>query len=166
MKEKIYEFLRIFTPLILGGITSFFIKNAIDYSSLNKPILSPPGFVFPIAWSILYLLMGIAYFIYRKDYNEKNVKIAYYLQLFLNLSWVFIFFVLKWYLLAIFWIIILLATVFYCLLKFLESKKSCWILIYSLFTVDYFCNLFNYRYLYFKLIRIFIRKQIPNIFFG
>ncbi len=123
MKEKIYEFLRIFTPLILGGITSFFIKNAIDYSSLNKPILSPPGFVFPIAWSILYLLMGIAYFIYRKDYNEKNVKIAYYLQLFLNLSWIFIFFVLKWYLLAIFWIIILLATVFYCLLKFLESKK-------------------------------------------
>ncbi|MBO5232227.1 MAG: tryptophan-rich sensory protein [Clostridia bacterium] len=69
------------------------------YTSLNKPPLSPPGIVFPIVWSILYLLMGIgAYFLS----NEKNPKSSfllkiYWVQLILNALWPLIFWRLRAY---------------------------------------------------------------------
>ena len=72
------------------------------YTSLNKPPLSPPGIVFPIVWSILYLLMGIgAYFLS----NEKNPKSSfllkiYWVQLILNALWPLIFWRLRAYELA------------------------------------------------------------------
>ena len=69
------------------------------YTSLNKPPLSPPGIVFPIVWSILYLLIGIgAYFLS----NEKNPKSSfllkiYWVQLILNALWPLIFWRLRAY---------------------------------------------------------------------
>ena len=71
LKKLFYLFL----PLIGGGVVGFIMKDAIDYSSLNKPLLSPPSIVFPIAWTIIYLLIGIAYLIYRKNNNNKETII-------------------------------------------------------------------------------------------
>ena len=70
MKEKIFHFFQIFSPLILGSLVGFVIKDFMDYSSLNQPPFAPPGIVFPIAWTVLYLLMGISYYFYRK--TDKN----------------------------------------------------------------------------------------------
>ena len=78
MKEKIIITLRIFLPLILGGIMAFIIKDAIDYTSLNQPPLAPPKIVFPIAWTILYFLIGLSYYLYRKDCNNRETIILYY----------------------------------------------------------------------------------------
>ena len=78
----------IFLPIVLGSIIGFITKNSIDYNTLVKPPLSPPSIIFPIMWSILYILMGISYYIYRK-YNDN--KILYYAQLFVNLLWSIIF---------------------------------------------------------------------------
>lgn len=134
MKEKIFHFLQIFGPLILGSIVGFVIKDFMDYSSLNQPPLAPPGIVFPIAWTILYLLMGISYYLYRKVDDNKTFITVYYLQLFLNLTWTFIFFVFKMRFLAIFGILAIILLVFYLIKKFWNIKKeSAYLLIPYLF---------------------------------
>ena len=124
MKEKFFHFLQIFGPLILGSLVGFIIKDFMDYSSLNQPPLAPPGMVFPIAWTILYVLMGISYYLYRKVDNDKTLITIYYLQLFLNLTWTFIFFVFKMRFLAIFWILAIILLVFYLITKFWNIKKD------------------------------------------
>ena len=103
MIKKIFY---LFFPLVLGSIVGILINNSIDYNTLNKPILSPPSIIFPIMWTILYILMGISYYIYRK-YNN-NYNLIYYVQLFVNLLWSIIFFTFKLRLLGVFWILLLL----------------------------------------------------------
>ena len=51
----------ILIPVIVGGIVGLIIRPVIDYGSLNKPPLTPPGLLFSIIWPILYVLMGISY---------------------------------------------------------------------------------------------------------
>ena len=54
-------FKAILIPAILGGIIGIIISGYLDYEILEKPLLSPPNIVFPIVWTILYVLMGISY---------------------------------------------------------------------------------------------------------
>ncbi len=107
MKKISITLYRLFFPLLLGSIVGFIINNNIDYNTLTKPPLSPPSILFPIIWSIIYLLMGISYYIYRKDYDNTNTIKLYYIQLIINILWSIIFFTLKLRLLSIIWIIIL-----------------------------------------------------------
>lgn len=126
LKKLFYLFL----PLVGGGVVGFIMKDAIDYSSLNKPLLSPPSIVFPIAWTIIYLLIGIAYLIYQKNNNNKETIRIYYIQLFLNFLWSIIFFNLKWRLFSIIWIILLIVTVIILMKKFkIEEKISYYLFI-------------------------------------
>lgn len=119
--KKIINFFRLFLPIILGGIVGIIIKNYIDYSFIEKPPLSPPKLAFPIAWSILYLLIGISYYIYRKNnYDKKTIQI-YYIGLILNALWSIIFFVLKLRLLSIIWII---ALIIITIILFINYKKQ------------------------------------------
>jgi len=120
---KIRNFFRIFLPLILGGIVGFIISGFIDYTELVKPPLAPPKILFPIAWSIIYLLMGISYYLYRKEYNDEKTIKLYYIQLAVNLLWSIIFFVFKWRLVSIFWIVLLDILVITLVQRFLETKK-------------------------------------------
>lgn len=109
MKDKLISIFRIFFPLLIGGLVGLLISNNIDYTELVKPPLAPPKILFPIIWSIIYLLMGISYHIFRKDENNtKSEIIIYYLQLFVNALWSIIFFVWKLRLLAVIWILFLL----------------------------------------------------------
>ena len=66
MHKKLKNIFYIFFPLVIGGIVSLIIKDHIDYTTLNQPPLSPPKWAFPVAWSIIYLLMGIAYYVFRQ----------------------------------------------------------------------------------------------------
>ena len=61
MKNKWILAKNILMPIILGGIVGLIISQFMDYNTLQKPPLSPPGFISGIVWSILYLLMGISY---------------------------------------------------------------------------------------------------------
>lgn len=83
------------------------------YTSLNKPPLSPPGIVFPIVWSILYLLMGIAAYFLS---NEKSSEISgllkvYWIQLVLNAIWPLIFWRFKAFVLGAIIIVAILGMV-------------------------------------------------------
>ncbi len=97
----------LFLPLILGFLVSLIIKNYIDYDYLIQPLLSPPSIVFPIAWTIIYLLMGLSFYLYKKNTKESNIDKIYYTQLIVNLLWSIIFFVFKFRFIAIIWIILL-----------------------------------------------------------
>lgn len=114
----------LFFPLFCGSIIGLLISSNIDYGLLNKPLLSPSGFIFPIVWSILYLLMGISYLLYKtnKD-NCKLIDIVYYINLFVNLLWSIFFFVFKWRLFSLIWIILLLVIVIYLLILFWKNYK-------------------------------------------
>ena len=108
-------------PLIIGTIVGIITSNSMDYNDLIKPMLSPPGIVFPIAWTIIYLLIGISYYLYRKkDYNKQTIKL-YYTGLLFNSLWSIIFFVLKLRLISIIWII---ALVILTILLFISYKKQ------------------------------------------
>ena len=106
------------------------INKSIDYPNLNQPFLAPPKWAFPVAWSIIYILMGIAYLIYRNNNNDYNTNKLYYIQLIMNFLWSIIFFNLKWRLFSILWILILLITVILLMKRFkLEEKISYYLFI-------------------------------------
>ena len=125
MKDRIKSLFYIFFPLFIGIVVSLFTSNFMDYSNLVKPPLSPPSILFPIVWTILYLLMGISYFIIKKTNNDDiNLDFVYYIQLYVNALWSIIFFVLKWRFISILWIILLDVLVIYMIYLFysLNSK--------------------------------------------
>ncbi len=121
---KIKNIFYLFLPIVLGSIVGFVISGSIDYSNLNKPFLAPPKILFPIAWSIIYLLLGISYFLFKKvSPNNKKVDIIYYVALTINLLWSLIFFLLKWRFVSILWIILLDIFVIYLVYLFFKESK-------------------------------------------
>lgn len=117
--------LSIIIPLALGGIVGFLISGSMDYSMLDRPPLSPPSILFPIVWTILYVLMGVSFGILRdKHLNDSNVKLIYYIQLIVNLLWPIAFFVLKWRLFSFIWIVILDALVVLMIFTFYKRDRT------------------------------------------
>lgn len=117
----------ILIPLILGGLVGFLTSGSVNiYENLIKPPLSPPSFLFPIAWTILYILMGIsAYLIYISDSPyKKNALTIYILQLIVNFSWSFIFFNMQDFLLAFIWLVILWLLIIVMIKYFANINKA------------------------------------------
>lgn len=146
-KFKIY-LISVLIPIVLGGVIGFIISGYMDYDTLNKSVLSPPGIVFPIVWTILYFLMGISYatIIIYSNVDEKTNKI-YFSQLIINLLWSIIFFVFKNRFLAFLWIILLLILIIIMIKRFYEKNKFAGIIQipYLLWTVfATYLNLFIY----------------------
>ena len=102
-------------PLAVGGLAALLSGGMENYEYLNQPPLAPPGWIFPIVWSILYLLMG--YSSYRVLYSGANMAqirralILYGIQLFLNFLWPIFFFGFEWYLAAFFLLLLLWAAI-------------------------------------------------------
>lgn len=99
-------------PIVMGAVAGFLTHNAMkDFEALNQPPLSPPGWLFPIVWTILYILMGIsAYMIKVADADTEQIDDAltiYRYQLIVNFLWPIFFFNFGWYLLALIWLILL-----------------------------------------------------------
>lgn len=124
MKKVISSLFYLFFPLIVGGIVAFVIKDSIDYSLLVKPVLAPPKILFPIAWTIIYFLMGLSYYFYKKDNSDFGIiDILYYVQLFVNAFWSIIFFLWKARFAAVLWIVLLDVLVLFLVYFFLQKKK-------------------------------------------
>lgn len=124
MKNKWILVKNIVIPIALGGLVGLIISQFMDYNTLQKPPLSPPGFIFGIVWSILYLLMGIAYgMLVYKGKSDAEVSKIYWTQLIINLIWPILFFVFKIRLFSSIWIIILLILVISMVIKFYKKDK-------------------------------------------
>lgn len=123
--KKLFKNLAI--PLLIGIIAGFLTRQGVENFTLNveKPPFSPPAALFPIVWTILYILMGISAYIIEKtpDSTEKSrALVLYYLQLFFNFLWSFIFFSFNNYLIAFIWIIILLILIIATTIEFYKIK--------------------------------------------
>ena len=115
----------ILIPVIVGGAVGLITSNAINYNDLIQPAFAPPSFLFPIVWTILYVLMGVSYGILEnKALVDAEINSIYYLQLTVNVLWSFIFFVFKWRLFAFIWILILDALVIDMIIKFYKKDKT------------------------------------------
>lgn len=104
MKKYKYIILNIAISLGIGELSAFFTMNSMDiYQNINRPKLAPPGYIFPIVWTILYVLMGISsYLIHRSNHkNKETALIIYYFQLLINFSWPIFFFNYQNFLLAL-----------------------------------------------------------------
>ncbi|WP_207710488.1 TspO/MBR family protein [Aminipila butyrica] len=130
-------------PLMVGGIAGFISRNSMSaFEALNKPPLSPPGWVFPVAWTILYILMGIAsYLILTSDAPQKRINKAmklYVLQLFFNFLWTFWFFNLELYLFAFIWLVALWLLILITILSFSRiSKPAAYLMVPYLLWVTF-----------------------------
>ena len=98
-KPKITELLIfIVATELVGALSGLLAGNSFSfYKELIKPPLSPPGWLFPVMWAILYALMGIsAFIIYTSNAKEKcPAFIIYGTQLFVNFMWSIVFFRFK-----------------------------------------------------------------------
>ncbi len=113
--------------LLTFGITvlpTLFID--MDTSFLTKPALFPKEIVFPIVWSILYLLMTISVVLATKDDNK--VYKIYFTQLIVNALWTVLFFGLKWYFISFIWIILLFILVCIMIYQMINKNKLAGIL--------------------------------------
>lgn len=117
-------------PLIIGGIVGIITSDYMNYNDLIKPILSPPTIVFPIVWTIIYLLIGISYTLLKeKGEVSKKTKQLYYAQLIFNYFWTFIFFVFQYRLLSVLWIISLDILVVIMTYQFYKQNKLSGVLL-------------------------------------
>lgn len=160
VKEVINFLISVLIPLIVGFASSVItqliagIDTSTYYSQLIKPGFAPPSIVFPIVWTILYILMGIsAYKILKKGYELPKVKDAmfyYWLQLGLNFIWSILFFGFDLRLTSLITLAILIIIVITMTIKFFKiDKKAAYLnipyilwLLYA-FVLNYFIWVIN-----------------------
>ncbi len=97
IKQIIQFVIAVAIPLLVGGLAGFLTQNSrMFYATLQKPPLAPPGFVFPIIWTVLYILIGIAsYLVYKKSSGrdiDREALYGYAASLFLSFVWPLVFF--------------------------------------------------------------------------
>ena len=136
-------------PLAIGSLSGFLTSESMEmFSSINKPPLSPPAILFPIVWTILYILMGIASYLILTSGQEKNrIKNAltvYSLQLIFNFFWSIWFFNFGWYLFAFAWLIILWILIFNTIVSFYAISKPAAYLLLPYFLWVTFAGYLNF----------------------
>ena len=136
MKKINFKTLLIFIaiPLIVGGISALLTMGSMKYFSLlEKPPLSPPGWLFPIVWTVLFVLMGIAsYLVIESDvesYAKVNAMKVYFLQLAFNFLWSIFFFNLELYAFSFIWLLTLLFLIVLTTVRFWRIDKRVGILM-------------------------------------
>lgn len=111
-------------PLALGSIVGFLVKNDFSYlETLNRTIIIPP-IVFPIAWTILYVTMGIWAYLYDRDFDDNKILSIYYIALLFNLLFSIVLFTLEMPLLAFIDVVILIIMIGFLFIKTLKNEKK------------------------------------------
>lgn len=130
MKQKRWTlFLCIAIPLAVGGLSAWLSRGSMDkFAGLNKIPLSPPGWLFPVVWTILFVLMGIAsYLVLLSGRPQRVVSSAlrlYGLQLAVNFFWSIFFFRLSLYLFSFIWLILLWILIWITAVRFYRILKT------------------------------------------
>lgn len=113
--------------LLAGGVASFLTRDYFSvYKTLNQPAFAPPAWLFPVVWTVLYLLMGIgAARVSQKDSPEKeNAILLFAAQLVINVFWPIIFFVLQNFVFACIWLALLLVLVIGMTIEFGKVDRT------------------------------------------
>ena len=112
-------------PLSVGIISAIFSDISSNIDTFIKPSFTPPDILFPIVWTILYVLMGISSYLIMNDKSTyKNDAIRIYgINLFINGIWSIIFFKYKLFLLATILIIILIVLTIIMIYRYYQLNK-------------------------------------------
>lgn len=121
-------------PLAVGGLSAFLTRNGMEtFQSLNQPPLSPPAWLFPVVWSILFLLMGLAsYLVYTSGKPRpatRTALIVYGVQLAFNFLWPIFFFNLGLYLFSFVWLVVLWGLILTTTILFFRLSKPAGLLL-------------------------------------
>ena len=114
-REKKRDILRyagyIAGTLGVGGLSALLSRGGMEvFSHLKKPVFAPPGWVFPAAWTLLYVLMAVsaAMIAGERTKRSRDALFTYWAQLFVNFWWSIFFFAWGLRLTAFFWLLLLL----------------------------------------------------------
>lgn len=116
--------------LAVGGLSALLTRGNMDiYAEIQKPALAPPGWLFPVVWSILYVLMGISSaMIYVKNglpsADNQNGLAVYALSLVVNFFWSIIFFNLRAFWVSFIWLILLWILILATILRYRKTSKT------------------------------------------
>lgn len=125
----------ILIPLAVGTVAGLLTMGGMEsFETINKPPLSLPAWIFPIAWTILYTLMGISYYLIytyetengnSQESKEKTKALSTYgYQLLVNFLWPVFFFNFQWYFFAFLWLAFLWILVAKMILEFGVISKT------------------------------------------
>lgn len=147
LKKYIPYVFSVLLALGIGGLSAFLTKDSMPvYSSINRPALSPPPEVFPVVWTILFVLMGIAAALVWCSNGRviDSALIFYGFQLVFNFCWSLIFFNFRAYFIAFVWLLILLVLIGITAVKFYRIKKLAGWLMVPYFAWVCFAGYLNY----------------------
>lgn len=121
-------FICIAIPVIVGMVSALLTRNSMElFQSIDKPPLAPPGWLFPVVWTILYVLMGISsYLILQSGEEKEEIRKAltiYGYQLVVNFLWPTFFFNFGWYFFSFLWLVLLWVLVLVMILRFKDINK-------------------------------------------
>lgn len=114
-------------PLLTGVFASLLSGAGMaSFAGMTKPPLTPPGWVFPVVWTVLYTMMGIAAYLVTVTEGEGvDEALAFYgVQLVANFFWPILFFGFGWYFAAFLWLVLLWLLLWCTIRKFTNISKS------------------------------------------
>lgn len=141
-------------PLAVGGLSSLLTQSGMKrFETVKQSSLSPPGWTFPIVWSILFVLMGIAsYIVFTSQASGTKIQKAltvYGVQLAVNFFWSIIFFDMQAFLFAFFWLLLLWVLIIVAMVLFYRIRRSAMYLL-----IPYFLWVTFAAYLNFAVFRL------------
>lgn len=118
-------------PLAVGSLSALLTQNSMRaFEAMDKPPLSPPGWLFPVVWTILYILMGIAsYLVLTSGKPNDDALTIYGIQLIFNFFWSILFFNLGLCLIAFIWLVVLWLLILRTTILFFRIVKAAGILL-------------------------------------
>ena len=147
LKKYVPYIISVAISLGVGGISAFLSKDNMSiYSAVNRPALSPPSWLFPIVWTALFVLMGIAAaIIWRSNGKELDSALTFYgFQLVFNFCWPLIFFNFRAFGIAFFWLLVLLVLIGITAIKFYKINKTAGWMMLPYFAWVSFAGYLNY----------------------
>ena len=118
----------ILMPILLGTVVGIIFKDYTAYIDSLERTIKVPKIVFPIAWSILYLLIGFWYDFFERDADNVS-KIIYYVLLFMNFLFTPMLFYFKQIVLALIVVVVLLIGNAYLFYRSFRYGKYCYLLV-------------------------------------
>lgn len=127
MHSKVKTYIvSIAAALAVGGLSALLTGDSMEkYAALRQPPLSPPGWIFPVVWTMLFVLMGVgAAMVYLSSSSGKKPIAIYGLQLIVNFFWTILFFLLEARLFAFFWLVLLLCLAVWMAISFGRANRT------------------------------------------
>jgi len=110
--------------VLVGSLPAILLGDQFNYYGfINKPPFSPPGTIFPIVWTVLYILMGISLYLVNTNTNDTKPTTIYVAQLIVNALWSVFFFGLELTWFSAFWIVLLIGLVIWMIVEFFKVNK-------------------------------------------